>query len=496
MKRFASAPPRLMMLSLFVLLTFSSSCYKYDTVHPVHAYKEDFDKMSNISVVDREGIRHDFDSGHIRDDFFYGVDESGGTHKIALDDISYFRLKHLNVGKTVGALIGVSAASLLMIGIATASCPEVYCFDGEEWVLDGEPYSGAIAATCERTDYQVLESIKSSDGEYRLIFKCIEEEIEFTDEVKLLTVDADPSIEVIPDGVGGLLAIGSWGRPYEAVSGSGEDVLALMNDSGEFFWEGNPMEDYPPDARPREELYLSFKRPAGQSQARLLLRGNNTVWGMHIMDDVLSRFGQAARTRLAQLNSDPDGRDKVERFMKKNGIWIEVELLESGEWRTVGFIRDVGPNVVRSQALSFTLPESEEDTLKMRLRWGPAFWNLMKVGVDYSAGESLSEFREIEAAEARDRDDGDITALIRDSDDRRYKAEPGDEASLTFPAPPEVPGLRRTVILKAEGYYNLILPAGEEPGLAEVMMELVRKKGLDAHSVEMFRETARQSRQR
>jgi hypothetical protein len=141
--------------------------------------------------------------------------------------------------------------------------------------------------------------------------------------------------------------------------------------------------------------------------------------------------------------------------------------------------------------MKLDLPERSDGFLELKLRWAPLFWKITRVAVDYSPEKEPVRSIEIAPCEARDTRRGDILAMISGRDDLYYRAVQGDEAFLAFPQPPPLEGTKRTVLLKTSGYYNLVLPEGDDAGLKEKMMVIFKKKGLDVYSLEKFRQHAK-----
>jgi hypothetical protein len=74
---------------------------------------------------------------------------------------------------------------------------------------------------------------------------------------------------------------------------------------------------------------------------------------------------------------------------------------------------------------------------------------------------------------AIDRNGRDVKAMIAKADQVFYEMpQAGDFAELTFAAPERTPGLERTVLLKARGYYEVhFTPTGAgQPDLARQML--------------------------
>jgi hypothetical protein len=489
-------PGALLCAAGIAMLAGLYACYTYRTATPDELAESMSQAVEEIVVVKMDGTKERFVNGWLDAEKFTGVTRSHDLVEIDRKDISHFELKIFNrtgtVGLAGGLFAGVMAiAAAVSIPATIISCPQVYSFDGAAYTLDAEPLSGAVVRSARRVDYSVLRAIAPVDGAYTIRYIDGANEVDFTDELKLAVVDHDPEIEVLPDAAGRLVAVGEVQAPVYARSHTGEDLMKRPGKAGELFWEGDPYKPYADPSRPREELHLKFKRPSGATRARLIVGGQNTLWGYHILEEFLGKFGGSARKKLEKLDKDPQGKEKVEGFMKKNGVWIEVLVLDGGAWKPAGHVPEVGPMVPRTQALDITLPPGAGDVVELKLRWAPLSWTIMRLGIDFSCEDADFTVTEVAASSALDESRGDIAALVALPDGVYYRAEKGDGAVITFPEPPAVPGSKRTIFLKTTGYYNLVLPEDKEGSLMEKMNLILKKKGIDAYSLEKFKETVK-----
>lgn len=484
-------------LLVVCLIAHFASCYSSKT-EMVYDLSEGLPQHESVTVHMKDGSVQQYKSGGIRDETFIGVDGEENAEEIHLEDILYIELetKELATGMTI--LAGAAGAVLVLVVvtgvlIAVASCPHVSAFDGESLVLEAEPNGGAITKSTEYTDYSVMRySRPSGDGTYRMRLENRLEEIDFNNELKLLAVEHDPGVRVIPDVNGALLAVSSVARPVCAVTDGGVDLLDEYSVDGRLFWDGDRHKtDYDKD-HPRDELYLTFERPAGARTGVLVFEGSSTYWSKYIMADFLSKFGRSAAARFARLENDPMGREKVERFMRKSGYHIDVQLERDGEWIDAGHFKTAGTYVSKLQALQIDIPEDAGETIDIKLTYAPFFWNIMEIGMGYPAEPGNINVTELIPVEAIDTARGDIRELLLERDDRYYRAVQGDRADITFQVPAAARNMEQTLILKTSGYYNFILDEDMELPFLSKVWQAVKRQGIDAYSLEKYREIQEQ----
>ena len=95
--------------------------------------------------------------------------------------------------------------------------------------------------------------------------------------------------------------------------------------------------------------------------------------------------------------------------------------------------------------------------LRVRLRPPAGFWAFNSLAVAYETDQTPRVTR-IKPASAKTAEGHNVLPDLL-STDNRYYAMPniGDRAELTLKAPPEQPGMKRTIFLHSRGWYELHL---------------------------------------
>jgi len=367
---------------------------------------------------------------------------------------------------------GLAAIELVLaIGAKTApspppvtSCPFVFTFDGTRFVLEAEPYGGAICRALERTEWIPLERLRDLQGSYRLRMTNELQEIEHTDEVKILAIDHPAEVRVLPDPFGRLYTIRAPLPPLRAVDGNNRDVRTALEKRDGLFWESSAAGHKPGADCLREEIVIEFPKPAGARTAKLVAEAWTTLWGSQVAKSFLEYLGSDLPAFFRNVNARGPAYARLMKWYAREELYLlKVQVETPAGWVPRTVIYGGGPYVAKEKAYLINVSDVPGDRLKLRLKPPTGFWRLDSLAVDYSEDAPIFVC-EIQAAAAIDGKGADVRSLLVRTDGV-FQDMPGrgDSVDLVFPAPPAVPGLERSFILKASGWYDIRLRSAGEP---------------------------------
>lgn len=377
---------------------------------------------------------------------------------------------------------------LLLIGAATApsppptsSCPFIFSYNGESFVFDAEPYGGAVCRGLERAEWCELEHIKPVNGRYRIGISNLLRETQYTNELKLLVADHPEDVVAACDAQGGVHAFRRPLPASSAVDGRGRDVAALLAEADGDAWrpayKDRAEEATLSSTDLRGELTIEFPKPRNARSAKLLVKAGTTPWGSHMAKEILELNGAGISDWYAEMNQKgPALYRTLSWFAEEELYLLQIRLETSRGWESRGLIYGAGPFVSEKKAYVLDIRDLSGDSLRLRLAPPLGFWEIDQVVVEYDSEADIM-VRELSALQASDRAGADIRELLTVSDDRYYVMPGvGDAAEVVFDAPPVPPGARRTVFLKAAGYYEIHLESNG-PRRAELLESFMTTPG-------------------
>jgi len=390
---------------------------------------------------------------------------------VPLSEVEMLWVKKVDAGLTFLSVLGGVAAFIVGLAVIVAltkeSCPFIYSYDGEEYTFDAEPYGGAICQGLQRMDWGRLDYLVPVDGQYRLLLRNEVDETQYTDELKLLVIDHPQGTKVVSDTSGNIHTLSSLMSPVQVYDAQGRDLMLYFSGNDWIFWQtrlGEKDPDEPADLR--DEIIFEFPKPLEAEEAKLLFNGCSTLWASHMIKRMLELQGKKVF----------DWYDEVDRFgpalfkllkwdLKEQHYRMHIQVETEHGWKSKGVLLGGGPFVSEDRVYSLDIRDVPGDLLRVKLTPPANYWMLNYLAVDFSDPHP-NEVTELAAVEAVDFNGHDVRNALFSSD-KDYVVMPniGDSAEIVFLAPPEKPGLSRSLILKTSGYYDIHLDANTEPQL-------------------------------
>ena len=370
----------------------------------------------------------------------------------------------VSTGKTVfysvGLALGVLVVAVLLVAALKSSCPFIYVFDGERYEFAGEIFSGATHPPNERHDYLPLPTLRAVDGEYKIKLANEVREIQNTNLAELWVIDHPLGGEVLVDKYGFPHTLTEPQSPANAVTLGGEDVLAGVAVADDACYMGGAPEKANADV---DGVVMTFKKPRGATSAKLVVQAKNSFWLDYAYGQFCELFGDVYADWFEEQKTAPA--EELRQWSLEQGIPLALYVEEEGAWTFVDYYHIAGPMAAKRDVLAFDLPADSSDDVKVKLEFGPLFWEIDYVALDCSADLPV-RIHSIPATTAVDEKGRDVAGLLR-ADDGLYYAQPnvGEHALLAFAAPEPAEGSTRSTVLHTKGHYEIIRNPQGKPDL-------------------------------
>ena len=472
----------LVFITLICFIVATHGCYTSKSVTLQQLEEKPRYVIQKVVTTNNEVHEFSGGGGQFIENMIVGYTSEGESIKLPIEQISTIYVREFGlttggkvvvgvvlVAALVGLVVGVIAFFRALESIGSSSCPFIYAFDGKKYVLDGEPYGGAVCQGLQRTDYCRMDSLSPVGGEYRILLANELNEIQYIDEFELLIVDHPKDATVYQDADGHFYTIGVMQKPLHITDAAGDDHYQLLSAEDCLLWaSGIDYGGTNVSNRLRDTLFISFPRPRNVEKAKLIVSGGNTIWGSHMLRQMVGLFGDQVAAWYEEMLT-PQWQQMIEEWNDCVELYhLQVHIWGDGGWMQRGEIMVGGPLVCETRVIPLDLTGVAGDSVTIRLTPPSGFWQFNMFAVDYSENLPV-RVREVSATKCTTHDGRDVRDKLESTDAEYYvMPEIGQQAYLVFPAPELLPDLDRTVYAKVSGYYDLKIETEDPPQSAEI----------------------------
>lgn len=456
-----------------------------------------------VGITTNAGVEVKFDDGAVVQGDKLTAQVRRKPYEIAQAEVQRYwvETRTFSTARTVGLVAGIAAAAavvVIAVAISTKSsasrtinlpaggcCLFVYSWDGQKYNFDTEAYTGAITKGLERDDYSLLQNVKEQDGEYRLMLSNDNDETQYTDQLEMWVVDQDRGVMPRAGADGTLYNAAEAQGPVSARDGQGKDLMNWLAKRDRLIWEPAPAEQ-------RQEVILTFPKPAGAQQAKLVASATETVFAGEAAGHMLGLLGPQLPAWYQQIDGNPLGRATVLTWMTREELFaLKIEVEEPGGWQVRGMMPISGPFVSDERVIPLDVSHVAGEQVRVRMRPPAGFWAFNSFAMSYAADhlgvDHPGRVTRLEPKRAQDAAGRDLLPALLSADGQYYEMkEQGEQATVAFQAPAAAAGMERTLFLHSRGYYRMHIPENGEPDQATFQKILTEPGAGAAFAAKMY----------
>jgi hypothetical protein len=392
------------------------------------------------------------------------------TVSVDLHDVSGLDVQHTDKSRTCFAAIGIYAAIVGIVVIATSgsssesssgSCPMVYVEGEDGYRIAGEAYAGAIFRSIERTDMLPLPGLPS--GRASLVLANEARETQYTDLTELVVADHAPGTRAVSTRDQEIILVSDTAPLLRATAFRDEDVTRQLGRSDEDVWQTDLSQFVDTETPPvKESVVATFPRPRAGERPVLELVLSNTSFSELAFAHFFGLMGEDFGTYIEQGNRADSG-PRIARWREREGVDLLVEWKRGETWEEIATVTSVGPVAMRRVAVPLPPAQNDEaDFITVRVTGGIGFWRFDEMGLS-AAREGALKIQHIAPIIARN-DQGEDERGVLTSVDSRYQIleKMNERLQLEFVVTRAPAHRVRSAFLYTRGYYNLHPPVQGE----------------------------------
>lgn len=390
------------------------------------------------------------------------LQRTGTVSSLSLDSILGMETYRSTVdgGATAGLSILATAGTIgLSVAIACAmdpkcfgSCPTFYSDSAGTFRLEAEGFSYSIAPLFEARDVDRLRTETSTDGTVRLEVRNEAYETHYINHLELLEVVHAPDEFVVPDALGGPLAVRGLRPATRAIDRAGHDLRAtLAQADGQVSRTDDALLSRATEQDLEDHIDLTFPVPGGVDSMAFVLRLRNSLLNTVLLYDVmLGDRGARALDWQGLTIQQPLPALALGRWYA-DAMGLRILVLDGNTVREVAHLRDTGPVAWKDLGVMLAAPRS--DSLRLRLSFIADNWRIDRVALGMGRHAPFQADPLADVIGADDRRDTTALAALQSADARYLQTSPTQRFTAVWRPAPLAAGQARTFFLASQGYY-------------------------------------------
>lgn len=349
-----------------------------------------------------------------------------------------------------GVTIGALALVAVIVALTKSSCPFISVYDGENYVLQGESFGGAIYPSLAREDYMPLPAA-AVGKEIKLQISNELKERQYTDMADLIVVQHESNQKVLIDPEGKMYQVKRSYEPKEAFLNNSLNMLPALQSVDNLVCSFGDIHHN----SSINQLKVNFERPTKDSSLGLILDLRNSYWLDYLFDEFSSKFGKRFANWREVQNKRPA--EDLLKWIEDQKIPLTVMAKTVNGWEEVYQLKTIGPLMNRELAIPLEGLEFPETGVEIAFQTGFMFWELDKVNLAEIVPVTKSQTHVLKPVNAIDENGQNMLPPLLEMDGIYLEQlEIGNRAYLSYAFDQYEEGKNYSVFLKSKGYYEPI----------------------------------------
>jgi hypothetical protein len=405
-----------------------------------------------------------------------------GVQKIEVIEKDNKRTTNSYVLGAIGYTLAAFTVAMVIVALTKSSCPFVSAYNGNEFLLQGEIYGGAIYPQLARHDYLPLKMAPLADGTLQLKISNELKEKQYTDMADLWVVTHKKEITVYADESGRLYSVAAPQAPVSAILNEKKDLLPALQHK-----EDNAMAylDDTTTTDATNNVWLKFQKPAKAQQAKLVLTIKNSYFLDLLYGELAKGFGSYYEKYLKKQSKKPAA--QLQQWITDQQFPLTVCVRTKAGWKKISNVSTIGPLAYRTIVVPVNTGDIEGSEVELRLSSGFMFWEMDYAALDFSSDDQFS-VEKLSPVSATDESGKDVLPLLQKEDNRSLEQpQIGNVATIIYkPSLDKSSAKTQTYFLHTRGWYQHVRNYTHGPNVA-FLKRFLKPGAFPSYGKELYR---------
>lgn len=338
------------------------------------------------------------------------------------------------------------------------SCPYVYSWDGERYMLDAETFGIGFGKALELNTCTVLPSLNGEDGILKIKIANERPETHYFNAVQLIGIEVDNCAQVYLNANDTPWASYQTRPPICANDNGGRNILTLLSYKDGMYWESEIVKKQGPTSY-NDIIEVSFLKPKLSQNGSIIIAAINTEFSNIVFKNVFEFLGDQVLSFMQAVEHDPEMINTLRDWIQESSL--KVSIWDQREWKLVSILHPEATAAPFSRLVRINTDNIAGDTIRIRLSALADVWKIDAIRADWSQVEPL-EGKPMKMMHAIGPKGNDISKTLTDADDKYTILFPPESIELKFHSLTPKAGKKIVYALNAQGYLYEWFPPNRE----------------------------------
>ncbi len=353
-----------------------------------------------------------------------------------------------------------------------SSCPFIYSWNGEKYVLEGEAFGTALGKAFEYETCTMLPALISEKSKLKIKLTNERPETHFFNNIKLIACETDINSVVYVDNNNFLWPVKKRVKLLSAVDQNDSDITELIIEDDNVNWQSD-LTSANVESGFEDQIVVNFPRNKDIDSVSLIISAINTTITSIVYKKLQTLLGYEFVNFMRAIENDPEMMEIVKETLTRSSL--KVDVWDGNNWVYQDMIYPEANQIKFQKLLRLSTDINSSDNLKIRLRFMTDLWKLDAVLMDDSPATRLitqevtlisAQFNNKNVIDKIDKTDNNYVTII-----------PGEEINLEFEEIRKSDQKKISYALLVEGYlYELVIDKSDILGSESLVINTNTKK--------------------
>lgn len=312
-------------------------------------------------------------------------------------------------------------------GGGSGSCPYVYSFNGESYILEGEAFGAALGKALETQTGIILRNLKSEGDKLKIKISNERPETHYFNNISFVAIETDLEEQLYSNNKNSFSTVNSKTKIYRAYDNLNNEISNLLLEDDNNYWTSDLL-SATTKADFEDQIFVDLNNINSTDSISFIISSINTEISNVVFAYLQTILGDEYVNFLLAAEKDEELIKILKEVLSRSALKIDV--WDGQKWNYVDLIYPEANHVKFQKLVRLPVIKSQNNLMKLRLRSMCDVWKIDEISYGISKNTKFSVHKPeliIFSSEVSNNFD-----LIKEQDSEYLRLLPGQSIELEY----------------------------------------------------------------